>query len=351
MTRPATEQSTRAVAPNSGQSCWIITEGAAGMENQCLGLADALGLDTTVFRPPKALLHGIVPGRWLGAATLTQRLRASAQNSGADSSTTSGGALPAYPDIAISCGHKSVAYAIALRRMSQGKTLTAHIQNPHTSPALFDLVFAPAHDRLEGTNVTATAGALHRVTAQQLDDARQHFSDRYASLPRPLITALIGGASKRYRLDADAARAIGSDLAKLVATQNGSLLVTTSRRTAPDAAAALRQALADVPGEIWDGTGDNPYFGYLALADHIVVTCDSVTMTSEACATGKPVHVMRLKGRGSRRFDQFFADFVAAGYVRWLSGTLDAWLYDPPQETARAAEIVQQRLTDRAPDL
>lgn len=351
MTRPAPEQSTRAVASSRGQSCWVITEGAAGMENQCLGLADALGLDATVFRPPKPLLHGIVPGRWLGAAKLLQRLRANAQSSGTESGTDTGRASPDYPDIAISCGHKSVAYAIALRRMSQGRTLTVHIQNPHTSPALFDLVFAPAHDRLEGANVIATAGALHRVTARQLDDARQHFSDRYANLPRPLITALIGGASKRYRLDAEAARAIGNDLAKLVATHNGSLLVTTSRRTAPDAATALRQALADVPGEIWDGTNDNPYFGYLALADHIVVTCDSVTMTSEACATGKPLHIMRLKGRGSRRFDQFFADFMAAGYVHWFTGALDAWQYDPPLETARAAEIIRQRLVDRAPDL
>ncbi|MGY8993826.1 MAG: mitochondrial fission ELM1 family protein [Rhodospirillales bacterium] len=351
MTRPTPEQSTGAVAPNGGQSCWVITEGAAGMENQCLGLADALGLDATVYRPPKPLLHGIVPGRWLGAAKLAQRLRASRQCSGTASSTASGEAVLDYPDIAISCGHKSVAYAIALRRMSQGRTLTVHIQNPHTSRALFDLVFAPAHDRLEGANVSATAGALHRVTARRLHDARQHFSDRYANLPRPIITALIGGASRRYRLDADAARAIGSELAKLVATHNGSLLVTTSRRTAPDAAASLRQALADIPGEIWDGTGDNPYFGYLALADHIAVTCDSVTMTSEACATGKPVHIIRLKGRGSRRFDQFFSDFVAAGYVRWFTGALDAWQYDPPQETARAAEIIRRRLAGHAPDL
>ena len=33
---------------------------------------------------------------------------------------------------------------------------------------------------------------------------------------------------------------------------------------------------------IWDGAGDNPYFAYLAFADHVLVTEDSASMVSEA---------------------------------------------------------------------
>ncbi|HEX3209036.1 MAG TPA: ELM1/GtrOC1 family putative glycosyltransferase, partial [Geminicoccaceae bacterium] len=40
---------------------------------------------------------------------------------------------------------------------------------------------------------------------------------------------------------------------------------------------------------------DNPYFGYLALADAIVVTCESATMLAEACATRKPVYMFDLE--------------------------------------------------------
>src|SRR3546814_3642619 len=34
----------------------------------------------------------------------------------------------------------------------------------------------------------------------------------------------------------------------------------------------------------------NPNFGILGLADHVIVTGDSVNMVSEAASTGKPVH-------------------------------------------------------------
>ena len=39
---------------------------------------------------------------------------------------------------------------------------------------------------------------------------------------------------------------------------------------------------------------DNPYLGFLALADRIIVTSDSMSMLVEATATGKPVFVFDL---------------------------------------------------------
>ena len=65
--------------------------------------------------------------------------------------------------------------------------------------------------------------------------------------------------------------------------------VTPSRRTDPAVTRVLAETLAPLGGYVWDGTGDNPYFGMLALADVIVVTMDSVSMISEAVATTAPV--------------------------------------------------------------
>ena len=42
------------------------------------------------------------------------------------------------------------------------------------------------------------------------------------------------------------------------------------------------------------GDNDNPYFGILGLADKFIVTADSISMLSEACATGKPVYMFDL---------------------------------------------------------
>ena len=39
------------------------------------------------------------------------------------------------------------------------------------------------------------------------------------------------------------------------------------------------------------------YLSSLALADHIIVTCDSTSMISEAALTGKPVYVAMMKAK------------------------------------------------------
>ena len=94
---------------------------------------------------------------------------------------------------------------------------------------------------------------------------------------------------------------LGTLLAQASRDHGAGLMITASRRTSPDNMRRIRQPLNGLPIDIWDGVGDNPYFGMLGLADHVVVTGDSVNMVSEACVTGKPVHVFQLDG-GSRKF-------------------------------------------------
>jgi hypothetical protein len=74
----------------------------------------------------------------------------------------------------------------------------------------------------------------------------------------------------------------------------GSLLVTTSARTPSATSAALAAAVANQSHYFFQWSphaADNPYFGYLALADAIIVTGDSISMLTEACATCKPVYI------------------------------------------------------------
>ena len=121
------------------------------------------------------------------------------------------------------------------------------------------------------------------------------------------------------------------------------------RRGAPDAdnLAVLREALAGLSCEIWDGTGENPYFGYLGLADAIVATADSVNMVTEACATGKPVLVFHPPG-GSAKFRRFHRSFEGDGFTRPFAGRLEKWSYEPPRETARVAAAIRARLKVKA---
>src|SRR5207245_4006518 len=115
----------------------------------------------------------------------------------------------------------------------------------------------------------------------------------------------------------------------------GSAVVTPSRRTGAAGVALLRQRLAGLSAEIWDGTGDNPYYAYLAIADALLVTADSVSMVSEAAATGKPVHILELAG-GDAKFARFHETMRKAGITRPFTGQLECWRYAPPDDTARA---------------
>ena len=324
----------------SRRTVWVLSDGKPGMENQCLGLAEALGrlgaAEAIVKRiSPRFPWSVLPPQLWV-----------------APLAGLNGDALvPPWPDILIATGRQTVAPALAIKKASAGKTFCVQIQNPVAGRDRFDLLAIPRHDRVDGANVIVTDGALHRIVPDTLAAEADRLHSVLAALPRPLVAVLIGGSNGQYKMTEAVTAKLAADLSALCRDHGAGLAVTASRRTGAVNEKRLRDALDGPACWFWDGTGDNPYFGLLGLADTIVVTADSVSMVSEACATGKPVHVMRLGGRGSRRFDQFFADFVAAGYVRWFTGALDAWQYDPPQETARAAEIVRQRLTDRAPDL
>jgi mitochondrial fission protein ELM1 len=74
-----------------------------------------------------------------------------------------------------------------------------HILNPRLPPRLFDLIAAPAHDNLRAPNVIATAGSVHRVTAARLAEATEQFRAKGATLPKPHVAVLLGGASRAFR--------------------------------------------------------------------------------------------------------------------------------------------------------
>jgi mitochondrial fission protein ELM1 len=191
--------------------------------------------------------------------------------------------------------------------------------------------------------VIATCGSIHGVTPARLDAAARSFAPRIEGLPKPRIAVLLGGDSKAFSFPAEQGAALGAKLAALARERGGALLVTASRRTRPETLAALTDAIAGVPHFIWDGTGDNPYFGFLALADAIVVTEDSVNMVSEAAATGKAVYVQSLPGH-SRRLARFHAAMRERGATRPFEGQLEDWSSIPPNDTEAVASAVRRAL-------
>lgn len=331
---------TQAAAPVT-QASWVLTDGTIGMENQGVAVAEALGLPFVTKRVRRR-------GPWRHLPTGVQiHLDPPTLLAAID---PAGDRLDApYPRVLISIGRHSVPLALAVRTMARGGTFALHIQDPKVLPRHFDLVAAPAHDGLTGANVMTTLGAPHRVTPARCAAEAAAFAADIADLPHPRVAVLVGGSSKAFRLTPPLAATMAEALARLARASGGSLLVTPSRRTGADNIAELGAGLRGIPHRIWDGTSANPYFGYLGLADVIVVTGDSVNMVTEAAGTGKPVYVYPLPG-SSRRLDRFHAAMRTAGATRLFDGTLASWSYPPINDTEKIASAVLTALS-RGTDL
>lgn len=310
-------------------TCWTLTEGHAGAESQCRGLAEALGLAASVKRVRVRKPWSWLPGRlWLRPLAAPT----------ADSDPLA----PPWPDLLISCGNAAAPLAVAVKRASGGRTRIVHVQNPRMNTGLFDIVIAPRHDGLAGDNVLSTRLAIHPVTQAKLAAAAAEWTAAFADLPRPLVGVLIGGGNRRYRMTAEAIAHLTHQLAQLRSTNGVGLAITPSRRTGGANEAALTARLSGSGVYIWDGHGANPYLGILALADVLVVTQDSVSMTSEAIAANKPVYIFKLPGH-SRRIGAFHDGLVAEGITRWFDGSLAHWEYAPVDDTGSVASEIRRR--------
>jgi mitochondrial fission protein ELM1 len=316
----------------AGPIVWVLHDGKAGMASQTLGVAEAAGfpiveMSLTVRRP----WVWAAPSLWIaplfGATQAGRRL------------------APPWPDAVIGCGRNAVRPALAVKRASGGRTVAAHIQDPRFGRDRFDLMIVPRHDRLRGPRVLVTEGAVHRITSARLAAERRRFPS-LETLKRPIVGVLVGGANGAYRLDTAKLAEIADRIAAAVKRRGGSVVATPSRRTGPDGARLLRERLVGVPGDIWDGSGENPYFAYLAVADALIVTCDSVSMVSEAAATGKPVHIIDLPG-GDAKFARFHEAMRRAGITRPFTDEIEDWSYLPPDDTVRAGTALRDLVTAR----
>lgn len=261
---------------------WLLLGHKAGDNAQVLALAEALGwpfeVKRLIYRKTELLTNGLPGGTLWGIAR-------------AGSSPLQ----PPWPDLVITAGRRNEPVARWIQRQAGGSVRLVHLGRPWAKPECFDLIVTTPQYRLpEQPNILHNTLPLHRVTADKLAEAAALWSPRLAHLARPAIALLVGGNSGPYTLDPDTADYLGRAASRMAA--GGSLLVSTSARTPPAAAEALQAAL-DVPSHFfrWSpGVADNPYFGYLALADAFIVTGDSMSMLTEACVTRKPVYIFDL---------------------------------------------------------
>lgn len=320
---------------------WAVTDGRAGNENPALGLAEAVallwraqgGADIDRLRLRYRRGRDWIPPRAWDLLGLAPALRA------LETPLPPDGAPP--PDLVIGAGRRSAPVVAALKRRWP-RLRAVQLLNPQMPLGRFDLVIAPAHDRLKGANLLATIGGLHRITADTITVR----DPRIEALERPVIAALIGGPSRSAAVTPGDVETWLAGLTALGARAR--LAATTSRRTPPEIAARVEAVVRAQGGFFWDGArsdaGENPIFPLFGAASALVVTADSVTMASEACAAGKPVYIAPIAAL-SAKLTRFHRALEAGGHARPLAAALATadpfgWRPIPLADRDRAAAAV-----------
>ena len=324
---------------NKKLSVWALTDDRAGNRSQCLGVADALGIDYNI----KEISYGLwaaLPNRLLGAsfAGLTTDSRR--------------GFFPPWPDLVIAAGRRTAPVAKKIRSLAvRDKTdcFLTHVMDPGGSRDEFGLLVLPRHDvEVKGNNVLTITGAPHQLTKSLLNDASEYWRERFDHLPKPWIALIVGGSTRRCSFTFNMARELAAWASKMARTAGGSLLITTSRRTG-DAAKILIEEIT-APSRIfrWDknNANENPYYAYLGLADAIIVTGDSTSMCSEACGGTKPVYIYAPNSLTVPKHGRLHQELFDQGYARPLKaeGVYEQWEHRPLNAAGDVARAIVKRL-------
>ena len=319
---------------------WVLKDERPGTGNQALGIADALVMPYEV----KSLEYGPLgrlPNLLLGASLRCLTL------------ATRAGIVPPWPDVVISAGRRGASVARYIKKASGGECFVCHLMYPGRGPAAaVDLVAVPAHDQITGANILTVTGAPHRISDASLEEARQIWSSawnvRIPTMKPPILGVLVGGGSEAMPFGPPEASELAGQVTAWQTSTGGSILITTSRRTG-DAAHSLRNELTagGITPDLfhtWQSEGENPYVGILALSDTLIVTGDSVSMLSEACAAPGNVYFYRSPNFASAKHDRFLESLIAAGAARPSHEMALGWTSQPLNSSIEIAAVLKSRL-------
>ena len=303
----------------------LLTQGMHGMLSQVEGLAKALKLNfkhqTIKLKP----FWNLIPPKLtpISENLLTEKFVCDSK-------------------IIISCGRKSVISSIALKKRLGNKIFNIHIQDPKVSFKYFDLIISPEHDGIKGDNVLTTRGSIHYLTKREILE-----NSKYLQLDRKkkqIVTFVIGGPNKYYSYSDEQIHYLFNKVKTIFTPDKFKIVVIPSYRT-PEEVIKKAYNTFSVNHYVVKKIDKKAYLSSLAIADYIIVTCDSTSMISEAAVTGKPVYMAMMKPKRSiRRFQSFYSQFKSLGIAKELTDTIDNWSYDKLDEVNRIAPLIKDKM-------
>jgi len=306
----------------------LLTEGMHGMISQVEGMAKALNTEYTHKIVRLNFPWNLIPPKLTPISNIILKDKIYLKEND-------------IVDIIISCGRKSVIPSIILKKKNP-KIFTIHIQGPKVSLNNFDAIIAPEHDGLNGNNVYSSKGAIHYITESEIDRAKSYLMKNINS--EKVVSLILGGPNKYYKFDDDQLLNIFNMIKSNFVSKGYRVVVIPSMRTPKDSIELAVREMGSC-GYVVKGVDKQAYLSAYALANYVVVTCDSTSMISEAATSGKPIFVAHMKPKKNNyRFKKFFNLFREMRITRDLGEKVEPWTYNKHNEAERIGNLIKNKI-------
>ena len=306
----------------------LLTEGMHGMISQVEGMAKALNAEYSHKIVRLSFPWNLIPPKFTPVSQIVLKDKIYITNT-------------EVPDLIISCGRKSVIPSIVLKRKNP-KIFTIHIQDPKVNVRNFDAIVVPEHDDLKGENIYNSKGAIHYITELEISKASQYLADKIKS--EKIVSLILGGPNKYYSFNSDQIINIFNQIKSIFVSDGYKVIIIPSMRTPKEIIDLAIREMGSC-GHVVNKVDKQAYLSAYALANHVIVTCDSTSMISEAATSGKPIFVAHMKAKKNNyRFKRFFELFKQMGITKDLGEKVENWTYNKHNEAQRIAAEIQNKI-------
>ena len=306
----------------------LLTEGMHGMISQVEGMAKALNTEYTHKVVRLSFPWDLIPPKFTPISQIVLKEKIYITNN-------------EIPDIVISCGRKSVIPSIFIKKQNS-KIFTIHIQDPKVNFKNFDAIVAPEHDNLKGDNIYTSKGAIHYITELEISKASQYLADKIKS--EKIVSLILGGPNKYYSFNPDQIVNIFNKIKSIFVSNGYKVIIIPSMRTPKETIDLAIKEMGSC-GHVVNKVDKQAYLSAYALADYVIVTCDSTSMISEAATSGKPIFVAHMEvKKNNYRFKRFFELFKQMGITRDLGEKVENWTYNKHNEAQRIALEIKNKI-------
>ncbi|MBR2140830.1 MAG: mitochondrial fission ELM1 family protein [Rickettsiales bacterium] len=264
-----------------------------------------------------------------------------------------------YPSIIVFSGRRLAGLAIYLKKYifkKVGKIVKIiSILNPDYSFKYFDFVVLPSHDDIEYdkyNNIITFNGALCIDNLSEKTTDKEFWLDQLKGYKQNFYMLAIGGATKDKKFDTEDFKKVLKLISTFVKRNEGTLLISTSRRTPEDCVAILNKDNLDCDFYLykWGKSSTlNPYYSFIDLSKIVFLTADSISMIAEVSSLGRPVYVYKNDKMLGKKHIKFCDLMVKKNIIREIKvdndvENIEAFNYTKPNELEYVRNEILKRL-------